>query len=99
MNAHNGSRPRSHDRGYFGNDGFPNAAHWLGFFLQSNDTFYPTGSYAHSFGLEGLVQAGLIVDRASLREFVFASAIPSLQHNELPIASLAWHAFAAEDWA
>lgn len=71
---------------------------WFGFFLQSNDTFYPTGSYAHSFGLEGLVQAGLVTDRASLREFVFASIIPSLQHNELPIAALAWRAFAEEDW-
>lgn len=73
-------------------------ASWFGFFLQSNDTFYPTGSYAHSFGLEGLVQAGLVTDRASLREFVFASVIPSLEHNELPIAALAWRAFAAEEW-
>lgn len=73
-------------------------AAWLGFFLQSNDTFYPTGSYAHSFGLEGLVQAGLVTDRASLREFVFASVIPSLLHNELPIAAQAWQAFATADW-
>jgi len=73
-------------------------AAWLSFFLQSNDTFYPTGSYAHSFGLEGLVQAGLVADRASLREFIFASVLPSLRHNDLPIAAQAWRAFAKGDW-
>ncbi len=74
-------------------------APWLSFFLQSNDTFFPTGSYAHSFGLEGLAQAGLVTDRSSLREFVFASTLPSLQRNDLPIAAHAWRAFGEKDWA
>jgi hypothetical protein len=31
-------------------------AGWLFGLLQASDTFYPTGAYAHSFGLEGLVE-------------------------------------------
>jgi urease accessory protein len=67
--------------------------------LQAGDSFYPTGSYAHSFGLEGLVQAGVIHDRATLREFLFRSVLPSLRQAELPLAAQAWEAFGAEDWA
>jgi len=73
-------------------------ASWLCSLLQTGDSFYPTGSYAHSFGLEGMVQAGAVRDRAMLREFIFQSVLPSLQHVELPLAIHAWHAFGAEDW-
>ena len=48
-------------------------ARWLVGLLQAGDSYYPTGAYAHSFGLEGLVQAGLVRDRATLREFIFLS--------------------------
>ncbi len=71
---------------------------WLVGLLQAGDSFYPTGSYAHSFGLEGLVQEGVIHDRATLREFLFRSAVPSLRHVELPLAAHAWQAFEAPDW-
>ena len=71
---------------------------WLLGLLQAGDSFYPTGSYAHSFGLEGLVQEGVIRDRATLREFVFRSALPALQHADLPLAAHAWHAFAEPNW-
>lgn len=74
-------------------------ASWLCSLLQTGDSFYPTGSYAHSFGLEGMVQAGVVRDRATLREFIFQSVLPSLQHVELPLAIHAWHAFGAEDWS
>lgn len=67
--------------------------------LQAGDSYYPTGSYAHSFGLEGLVQENVVRDRATLREFVFVSVIPALQHTELPLAAQAWRALAAPDWA
>ena len=33
---------------------------WLVGLLQAGDTFYPTGGYAHSLGLEGLVQEGVV---------------------------------------
>ncbi len=71
---------------------------WLLGLLQAGDSYYPTGSYAHSFGLEGLVQAGVVRDRATLREFVFLSALPALRHVELPLAAHAWRALAKGDW-
>ena len=69
-------------------------ARWLVGLLQAGDSYYPTGAYAHSFGLEGLVQAGMIHDRATLREFIFLSVLPALRQAELPLAA---HAYAALD--
>lgn len=73
-------------------------AAWLCGLLQAGDSFYPTGSYAHSFGLEGLVQAGVVRDRGTLREFVFCSVLPALRQSELPLAIHASKAFATKDW-
>src|SRR3954451_14197557 len=73
-------------------------AAWICGLLQAGDSFYPTGSYAHSFGLEGMVQAGVVHDRATLREFIFQSVLPSLQHSELPLAMHAWRAFGTRNW-
>lgn len=73
-------------------------ATWLCGLLQAGDSFYPTGSYAHSFGLEGLVLEGAVQDRETLREFLFRSLLPSLRQSELPLAAHAWRALAAEDW-
>src|SRR5688572_4930276 len=72
---------------------------WLCRLLQAGDSFYPTGSYAHSFGLEGLVHEGVIHDCTTLREFIFRSALPALQHTELPLAATAGQAFATPDWS
>lgn len=71
---------------------------WFARALQMNDSFYPTGAYAHSFGLEGLIEQGIVSDRETLREYVFASLIPALQRNELVLACHAWRAFAEVDW-
>lgn len=71
---------------------------WVCGLLQAGDSFYPTGSYAHSFGLEGLVQADVVRDRATLREFIFRSVLPALRNTELPIAVQAWRAFEEPDW-
>ena len=60
---------------------------WIANLLQLSDTFYPTGSYAHSFGLEGLVQDGLVRDRASLREFLLEQALPALAQTDLIVAA------------
>ncbi len=74
-------------------------AAWLLGLLQAGDSFYPTGSYAHSFGLEGLVQENVVRDRATLRDFIFLSALPALRHTELPLAAHAWRALAVPDWS
>ncbi|MDF3058181.1 MAG: urease accessory protein UreF [Rariglobus sp.] len=75
-------------------------ARWLVGLLQAGDSYYPTGAYAHSFGLEGLVQAGMVKDRATLREFIFLSVLPALRQAELPLASHAYVAFepTAPNW-
>lgn len=69
-------------------------ARWLVGLLQAGDSYYPTGAYAHSFGLEGLVQTGVVRDRATLRDFVLLSVLPALRQSELPLAA---HAYAALD--
>ncbi|MDO8539250.1 MAG: urease accessory UreF family protein [Opitutaceae bacterium] len=71
---------------------------WVCGLLQTGDSFYPTGSYAHSFGLEGLVHEGVVRDRETLRQFLRLAVVPALQRTELPLAAHAWHAFAAADW-
>lgn len=67
---------------------------WLVGLLQAGDSFYPTGGYAHSFGLEGLIELGVVRDRETLRFFFLLSVLPTLRHAELPLAD---HAFAALD--
>jgi urease accessory protein len=73
-------------------------AAWIGRLLQLTDSFYPTGSYAHSFGLEGLTQEGVVRDRDTLRTFLVHSVLPTLRRVELPIAAHAWRALAVHDW-
>lgn len=73
-------------------------AAWICGLLQAGDSFYPTGSYAHSFGLEGLVQGGVVHDRSSLREFIFRSVLPALRQTDLPLAAHAWRALGIPDW-
>jgi urease accessory protein len=65
---------------------------WIARLLQTTDSFYPTGTYAHSFGLEGLAQAGAVRDRTTLREFLLGQALPQLGRTELPITARAWDA-------
>jgi urease accessory protein len=72
---------------------------WICGLLQAGDSFYPTGSYAHSFGLEGLVHEGVIRDRSTLREYLLRSVLPSLRQAELPLAAHAWQAFGQEEWS
>ncbi|HEY3756396.1 MAG TPA: urease accessory UreF family protein [Opitutaceae bacterium] len=67
-------------------------AHWLPALLQLSDTFYPTGAYAHSFGLEGLVQDGRIARPEDLRPFLLESVLPLLAQTDLPLAASAWSA-------
>jgi len=71
---------------------------WLGQLLQAGDSFYPTGGYAHSFGLEGMVELGVVHDRASLREYMLGAVVPALERVELPLAGHGWRALGAGDW-
>ncbi|HWA27160.1 MAG TPA: urease accessory UreF family protein [Lacunisphaera sp.] len=71
---------------------------WVVGLLQAGDSFYPTGSYAHSFGLEGLVQAGVVHDRTTLQQFFRLSTLPALRQAELPLAAHAWRALGEGDW-
>lgn len=73
-------------------------AAWIVGLLQAGDSFYPTGSYAHSFGLEGLVQEGVVHDRATLKAFIELSTLPALRQAELPLAAHAWKALGETDW-
>jgi urease accessory protein len=73
-------------------------AAWCATLLQAGDSFYPTGSYAHSFGLEGLVDEQVVRDADSLRTHFFETVLPALARMELPLAAQSYRALAAGDW-
>lgn len=56
---------------------------WLWLF-QANDTAYPSGAYAHSFGLEELVESGVVRRPEDLENFLNAQILPSLLVFEIP---------------
>jgi urease accessory protein len=57
---------------------------WLPFLLQTSDPLFPTGSYAHSFGLEEFVRLSGASDEAALRRFLDLQILPALENQELP---------------
>jgi urease accessory protein len=65
--------------------------------LQTSDALYPTGAYAHSHGLEGMVELGWVTDAASLENYLAESVLPQLIHAELPWVLLAHDAAARTD--
>ena len=46
---------------------------WLPGLLQTNDAIFPSGSYAHSFGLEGLVELKLVTEFWTVKIFSAAN--------------------------
>ena len=72
---------------------------WLPQLLQSSDSMFPTGAYAHSYGMEGAVQDGLIKDIADFRAFINDMVIPGLEKLELPAAAAAFTAAQDADLA
>lgn len=56
---------------------------WL-WLMQANDSQYPSGAYAHSYGLEELVEAGVVNDAADLERFLGTQVLPALLVFELP---------------
>lgn len=56
---------------------------WL-WLMQANDSQYPSGAYAHSYGLEELVEAGVVKDVADLESFLEKQILPALLTFDLP---------------
>lgn len=54
---------------------------WL---LQVNDTAYPSGAYAHSFGLEEMVECGAVRTPDDLERFLQMQILPALLTFEIP---------------
>jgi urease accessory protein len=67
---------------------------WL---FQANDTAYPSGSYAHSFGLEELVESGVVLTAAALENFLVQQILPALLTFEIPSFARAHAAAVAGD--
>ena len=94
------SRAAPSRRTKIGGVGHSDDSHWIAGLLQLSDSFYPTGAYAHSYGLEGLAQEGVVHDRATLRTFLLEQVLPQLARTDLPIAAHAWAAAGdPPDWA
>ncbi|MDP0501469.1 MAG: urease accessory UreF family protein [Verrucomicrobiota bacterium JB022] len=65
---------------------------WLPFLLQTTDPTFPTGGYAHSYGLEGAVELGLVHDVATLETFLQDEVLAALEGLELPFLRFAYEA-------
>ncbi len=50
--------------------------------LQLVDSFFPTGAFAHSFGLETYVQRGLVTDQPSFEELLKTSLHAGIRHTD-----------------
>ena len=72
----------------------PDPQLWL---LQTNDSAYPSGAYAHSFGLEEIVESGVVRDAATLERFLTNQILPGLLTFEIPYFARAHTAAAAGD--
>lgn len=68
----------------------------LAWLLRTHDSFYPTGGYAHSLGLEPLIQAEVVATAADFRHFLQQLAIPSFCRTEAPLFAAAWRALGGE---
>lgn len=57
---------------------------WIPGLLQTSDSLFPTGAYAHSGGLETLVELGVVKGAPSLSAFLRGRVVPALERFELP---------------
>lgn len=53
--------------------------------LQTSDTAFPVGGFAHSYGLEGMVLDGHINTPKDLELFITQTWMPSLAHIDFPL--------------
>lgn len=65
---------------------------WLPYLLQTNDSQFPNGSYAHSFGLEEMISLGQVNNADQLRDFLACEVADILTHQELPYVRYAYEA-------
>jgi len=70
---------------------------WLASLLQTSDTLFPSGGYAHSYGLEELVAMGRITDAGDLERFLREDMLPALERLELPYLRLCHEAALRKD--
>ena len=61
---------------------------WLPWLLQVNDSAFPSGAYAHSLGLEELVQAAVVRTPEELERFLNMQVMPSLLAFEVPVLAI-----------
>ena len=57
---------------------------WLGGVIQTTDTLFPSGGYAHSYGLEEMVALDKVRSKEDLEDFLIEQILPSLERLELP---------------
>ena len=57
---------------------------WLSGLIQTTDTLFPSGGYAHSYGLEEMVALNQVSSPKDLEEFLMQQILPSLEKLELP---------------
>ncbi len=61
---------------------------WLASLLQTSDTLFPSGGYAHSYGLEELIAMDRVTDADELQRFLCEDVLPALENLELPYLRL-----------
>jgi urease accessory protein len=65
---------------------------WLARLLQANDTAFPSGGYAHSYGFEQIVRFGQVHDAETMILHLDRHVWPMLIHFELPVVRFAQEA-------
>lgn len=66
--------------------------------LQTSDSAFPVGGFSHSYGLEGLVQGGVVSNVIDLESFLDRTWVPLMTHLELPLVRHAYSASRKEEW-
>lgn len=65
--------------------------------LELNDALFPIGAYAHSYGLETYVQAGVVHDRKTAEQWLHGYFFGSFMYSELLAVRLAYEAYGSDD--
>ncbi|HEX3032161.1 MAG TPA: urease accessory protein UreF [Bacillota bacterium] len=66
--------------------------------LQISDSFFPTGAFTQSYGLETFVQEGLVTSKEALAEFLTTYLLDNLATSDCLAMLLAYRVGAVADW-